>query len=141
MSSVESFVPSVLTITERAVEKVRDLKTEENKWENAAKSIMTTDTFPKAISVKTMIENKTITITGIAKGSGMIEPNMATMLGFIFIDCLIPQNILQKLLKVMLKQEENLFYLLVKIILIFTVNLQRTVFSAKLVFSTTQNTI
>ena len=67
-------------------------------WLQAAQAIMTTDTFPKAISVKTKIENKTITITGITKGSGMIEPNMATMLGFIFIDCLIPQNILQKLL-------------------------------------------
>ena len=74
-------------------------KSKTNNWLQAAQSIMTTDTFPKAISVKTMIENKAITITGIAKGSGMIEPNMATMLGFIFIDCLIPQNILQKLLK------------------------------------------
>ena len=68
---------------------------------------MTTDTFPKAISVKTMIENKTITITGIAKGSGMIEPNMATMLGFIFIDCLIPQNISQKLLKDLVDKSFN----------------------------------
>ena len=76
-------------------------------WLQAAQSIMTTDTFPKAISVKTKIENKTITITGIAKGSGMIEPNMATMLGFIFIDCLIPQNILQKLLKDLVDKSFN----------------------------------
>ena len=82
-------------------------KSKSNNWLQAAQSIMTTDTFPKAISVKTMIENKTITITGIAKGSGMIEPNMATMLGFIFIDCLIPQNILQKLLKDLVDKSFN----------------------------------
>ena len=82
-------------------------KSKTNNWLQAAQSIMTTDTFPKAISVKTMIENKTITITGIAKGSGMIEPNMATMLGFIFIDCLIPQNILQKLLKDLVDKSFN----------------------------------
>ena len=82
-------------------------KSKSKKWLQAAQSIMTTDTFPKAISVKTMIENKTITITGIAKGSGMIEPNMATMLGFIFIDCLIPQNILQKLLKELVDNSFN----------------------------------
>ena len=82
-------------------------KSKTNNWLQAAQSIMTTDTFPKAISVKTMIENKPITITGIAKGSGMIEPNMATMLGFIFIDCLIPQNILQKLLKDLVDKSFN----------------------------------
>ena len=82
-------------------------KSKSKEWLQAAQSIMTTDTFPKAISVKTMIENKTITITGIAKGSGMIEPNMATMLGFIFIDCLIPQNILQKLLKELVDNSFN----------------------------------
>ena len=82
-------------------------KSKSKKWLQAAQSIMTTDTFPKAISVKTMIENKTITITGLAKGSGMIEPNMATMLGFIFIDCLIPQNILQKLLKELVDNSFN----------------------------------
>ena len=78
-----------------------------NNWLHAAKAIMTTDTFPKAISVKTKLDNKTITITGIAKGSGMIEPNMATMLGFIFIDCLIPQYILQKLLKELVDKSFN----------------------------------
>ncbi len=82
-------------------------KSKSKNWLQAAQSIMTTDTFPKAISVKTMIENKMITITGIAKGSGMIEPNMATMLGFIFIDCLIPQNILQKLLKDLVDKSFN----------------------------------
>ena len=76
-------------------------------WLKAAQAIMTTDTFPKAISIRTKIENKIITITGLAKGSGMIEPNMATMLGFIFIDCLIPQNILQALLKDLVNNSFN----------------------------------
>ena len=91
----------------KIVNTLKKNKSKSNDWLQAAQSIMTTDTFPKAISVKTMIENKTITITGIAKGSGMIEPNMATMLGFIFIDCLIPQNILQKLLKDLVDKSFN----------------------------------
>ena len=84
---------------QKIINSLKKNKTKSKNWLQAAQAIMTTDTFPKSISVRTKIENKTITITGIAKGSGMIEPNMATMLGFIFIDCLIPQNILQKLLK------------------------------------------
>ena len=84
---------------QKIVNALKKNKSNSKNWLQAARAIMTTDTFPKAISIKTRIENKTITITGIAKGSGMIEPNMATMLGFIFIDCLIPQNVLQKLLK------------------------------------------
>ena len=57
--------------------------------EGAANAIMTTDTYPKGISINTYIGNQKVKITGIAKGSGMIEPNMATMLGFIFTDCLL----------------------------------------------------
>ena len=59
---------------------------------------MTTDTYPKGISVKSFIGNQKVTITGIAKGSGMIEPNMATMLGFIFTDAELDQNILKSLI-------------------------------------------
>ena len=59
---------------------------------------MTTDTYPKGISIKTSIGNQKVTITGIAKGSGMIEPNMATMLGFIFTDAAFDQGILQSLI-------------------------------------------
>ena len=73
-------------------------------WMNSARAIMTTDTFPKGVSVTSMIEGKRITITGISKGSGMIEPNMATMLGFIFIDADFGSEILNKLLK------ENISY-------------------------------
>ena len=59
---------------------------------------MTTDTFPKACTVKAKLGGKTVTINGIAKGSGMIAPDMATMLVFIFTDAALPAKILQKLL-------------------------------------------
>ena len=93
---------------EQKIIKALNLKKNKSKnWFSAAKAIMTTDTFPKAFSVKTKIENKIITITGIAKGSGMIEPNMATMLGFIFIDCCISHTILQPLLKGLVDESFN----------------------------------
>ena len=68
-----------------------------NNWMQAARAMMTTDTFPKGKTIKSKIGNQKILITGIAKGSGMIEPNMATMLGFIFTDASIDQKILQSL--------------------------------------------
>jgi glutamate N-acetyltransferase / amino-acid N-acetyltransferase len=67
-------------------------------WAMAAKAIMTTDTFAKACTVKARLGGKTVTINGIAKGSGMIAPDMATMLVFIFTDAAVPAKILQKLL-------------------------------------------
>jgi glutamate N-acetyltransferase/amino-acid N-acetyltransferase len=67
-------------------------------WTMAAKSIMTTDTFPKAASVQARLGGRTVTINGIAKGSGMIAPDMATMLVFIFTDAALPPKTLQKLL-------------------------------------------
>ncbi len=65
---------------------------------NAARAIMTTDTFPKAATRTARIGGTEITITGIAKGSGMIAPDMATMLSFIFTDAAIPAPILQSML-------------------------------------------
>ncbi len=65
---------------------------------DSANAIMTTDTFPKIISLKTQIDGNEVTITGIAKGSGMIEPNMATMLAYIFTDASISSTALQELL-------------------------------------------
>lgn len=62
-----------------------------------AETIMTTDTYPKVYSVKFQIDGREVTLSGIAKGSGMIEPNMATMLSFIFTDAKIPSSVLQKL--------------------------------------------
>ncbi len=67
-------------------------------WESFAKSIMTTDTFPKGIYKKTRIGNKEVKLIGIAKGSGMIAPDMATMLGYIVTDADFSSKILRKLL-------------------------------------------
>ena len=66
---------------------------------SAAKAIMTTDTFAKEIAVQFKDGGKTFRIGGIAKGAGMIQPNMATMLGFITTDAAIPRGALQKALK------------------------------------------
>ncbi len=65
-----------------------------DKGEDAAKAIMTTDTFAKQIAIEMQIDGKTVRIGGIAKGSGMIHPNMATMLGFITTDAVISQSAL-----------------------------------------------
>jgi len=67
-------------------------------WEAAARAILTTDTFPKGASIETRIGDQPVKITGFAKGSGMIEPDMATMLAFIFTDANIPGAVLQALL-------------------------------------------
>ncbi|WP_092014982.1 bifunctional glutamate N-acetyltransferase/amino-acid acetyltransferase ArgJ [Marinobacter daqiaonensis] len=66
-------------------------------WTAAANGIMTTDTRPKGASRRLEIDGRTVTISGISKGAGMIRPNMATMLGFIATDAAIGQNVLQKL--------------------------------------------
>ncbi|MFW8593874.1 bifunctional glutamate N-acetyltransferase/amino-acid acetyltransferase ArgJ [Cribrihabitans neustonicus] len=65
---------------------------------SAAKAIMTTDTFPKGASAEVQIGGKTVRIAGIAKGSGMIAPDMATMLVYIFTDAKVEQGALQRLL-------------------------------------------
>jgi glutamate N-acetyltransferase / amino-acid N-acetyltransferase len=67
-------------------------------WAMAANAIMTTDTFAKMATVKVKLGGKVVTINGIAKGSGMIAPDMATMLVFIFTDAALPSKILQALL-------------------------------------------
>jgi glutamate N-acetyltransferase / amino-acid N-acetyltransferase len=67
-------------------------------WDMAARSIMTTDTFAKASTTQVKWGNKTVTINGFAKGSGMVAPDMATMLVFIFTDAALPARIMQKLL-------------------------------------------
>ena len=66
-------------------------------WASAAEAIMTTDTVAKAVSRQVVIDGRTVTITGISKGAGMIEPNMATMLGIIATDAAIGQDALQYL--------------------------------------------
>jgi glutamate N-acetyltransferase/amino-acid N-acetyltransferase len=68
-------------------------------WHAAARAIMTTDTFPKAATRTARIGDATVTINGIAKGSGMIAPDMATMLCFVATDARLPAAALQRLLK------------------------------------------
>ena len=88
-------------IKNRIPELVKKLRIEQNKfvWFKAASAIMTTDTKPKLAYEECKIGNKLIKISGIAKGSGMIAPNMATMLGFIFTDANIPAIFLNAILK------------------------------------------
>ena len=66
-------------------------------WARAAEGIMTTDTVPKAFSARARVGGADITITGISKGSGMIRPNMATMLGFLATDARIDQSLMKQL--------------------------------------------
>jgi glutamate N-acetyltransferase / amino-acid N-acetyltransferase len=67
-------------------------------WEDATNTIGTTDTFPKAASTSAIVGGETVTLTGIVKGSGMIAPDMATMLGFIFTDAAVEAPLLQAML-------------------------------------------
>ncbi|MBX6375222.1 MAG: bifunctional glutamate N-acetyltransferase/amino-acid acetyltransferase ArgJ [Acetobacteraceae bacterium] len=71
----------------------------EGNWHAAARAIMTTDTFPKAATRTARIGDTTVTINGIAKGSGMIAPDMATMLCFVATDAKLPVAVQQRLLK------------------------------------------
>ena len=65
-------------------------------WAAAAEAIMTTDTLPKAASRRVVVDGKTVAVTGISKGAGMIRPNMATMLGLIAMDAAVPQPLLAR---------------------------------------------
>ena len=67
-------------------------------WAGAAEAIMTTDTVPKACSRRVELRGKTVTVTGIAKGAGMIHPDMATMLGFVATDAAVSRAALQRML-------------------------------------------
>ena len=71
----------------------------ETHWEKAAEAIMTTDIVAKGLSRQFEINGKTVTVTGIAKGSGMIHPNMATMLGYVATDAAVPAALLQTMLR------------------------------------------
>ncbi len=88
-------------INENIQELVDKLRPDQNKliWVKSASAIMTTDTKPKLAYEEFTVGNKIIRIAGIAKGSGMIAPNLATMLSFIFTYVDIPSNILKTLLK------------------------------------------
>lgn len=74
---------------------------------NAAEAIMTTDTFPKQVSVQVELSGKTATIFGMAKGSGMIHPNMGTMIGVLLTDASICKELLQKALVTVVDKSFN----------------------------------
>ena len=84
--------------THKVIKALKQKKSPSKNWIDAARAIMTTDTYPKGISINTSIGNQKVKITGISKGSGMIEPNMATMLGFIFTDAELSPSILRSLI-------------------------------------------
>jgi len=90
-----------LKIKNTVPELVKKLRAEQTKfvWFKTASAIMTTDTRPKLAYEECRIGNKLVKISGIAKGSGMIAPNMATMLSFIFTDASIPSAFLKSILK------------------------------------------
>jgi len=78
-----------------------------NNWFDAAHAIMTTDTLAKAVSKQIEIDGVTVTITGMAKGSGMIRPDMATMLSYIATDAAVEQSVLDEILKNTVEQSFN----------------------------------
>lgn len=76
-------------------------------WLDCARAIMTTDTRPKGYSVQFPLAGETVTLTGIAKGAGMIKPDMATMLAFIATDAALEQNVLDRMLTSAVQQSFN----------------------------------
>jgi glutamate N-acetyltransferase/amino-acid N-acetyltransferase len=101
----EVFVASTGTIgvplpDDRITDNLADVKSKlkPGSWDEAARAIMTTDTFAKGSTRNAVIEGHQVTITGIAKGAGMIAPDMATMLSFVFTDADLPHDVLQDLL-------------------------------------------
>ena len=84
---------------------IRDLRPDN--WASAAEAIMTTDTVPKAFSRKARLAGGEATVTGIAKGSGMIRPDMATMLGFVATDAKVSKVALQRIAKAAADQSFN----------------------------------
>jgi len=93
------------------VEKVTNIlptiNPEADGWAAAAQAILTTDTFAKVATRQAVIDGKTVTINGIAKGSGMIEPNMATMLAYVATDAALPPVVLDTLLRETNEQSFN----------------------------------
>jgi glutamate N-acetyltransferase/amino-acid N-acetyltransferase len=79
----------------------------EDNWLNAAEAIMTTDIVAKGTSRQIQLDGKIVTITGVSKGSGMIHPNMATMLGYIATDAAINQSALESIIKYAVNKSFN----------------------------------
>ena len=104
-SNQEVFVASTGVIgeplpIEKILDSIPDLSSNMDAgWQDAAQAIMTTDTFPKGSTIISRIGDSEVRISGFAKGSGMIEPDMATMLAFIFTDADISSEVLQQVLE------------------------------------------
>ena len=102
----EVFVASTGVIAEKmdpapivsALPGLRD-KLRDDAWEAAATAIMTTDTFPKGASRSAVLDGRPVVLSGIAKGAGMIAPDMATMLAFVFTDAALPAGVLETCLR------------------------------------------
>ena len=82
-------------------------KLADDAWLDCARAIMTTDTRPKGYSVQFPLAGETVTVTGIAKGAGMVKPDMATMLAFIATDAALEQNALDRVLTSAVQQSFN----------------------------------
>lgn len=76
-------------------------------WEACARAFMTTDTFPKGAGTEVTLDGQTVRLAGIAKGSGMIMPNMATMLAYVFTDAAISAQLLDRFLRVAVDESFN----------------------------------
>ena len=76
-------------------------------WESAARAIMTTDTCPKGASLQFEYQGKTLSVSGVAKGAGMIRPNMATMLSFVATDAVVAQSVLDTILNIAVNRSFN----------------------------------
>jgi glutamate N-acetyltransferase/amino-acid N-acetyltransferase len=87
---VERMLPAIAPLADRL---------DEGGWLDAAQAIMTTDTVPKAVSASTGIDGAEVTVSGIAKGSGMIRPDMATMLAFVCTDAAVAADCLDEMTK------------------------------------------
>ena len=94
---------------EKIISALPDLKSNlsETEWESGARAIMTTDTFSKGATRTADIGGVKVTVNGIAKGSGMIHPDMATMLAFVFTDAALPASVAQYLLANSVDQSFN----------------------------------
>tara|TARA_Y100000590_G_scaffold469156_1_gene655184 strand:- start:2340 stop:3551 length:1212 start_codon:yes stop_codon:yes gene_type:complete len=94
--------------TKPIIEAISSMSEEDvSSWHDAAESIMTTDTYPKIAYQTIKIDDEDVNIIGLAKGSGMIEPNMATMLSFIFTDANLSFDILNTILKDVVRDSFN----------------------------------
>jgi glutamate N-acetyltransferase / amino-acid N-acetyltransferase len=80
---------------------------DEDNWDKSVRAIMTTDTFPKGVTQTILLDGHSVTINGISKGAGMIQPDMATMLAFIATDAKIAQSLLQSCLAKAVEQSFN----------------------------------